>query len=146
MKVLIIHFRSAPSHDLREMSQFTRAGEIDSAGTDGVSLEMMKRRTLLEEMGHKVAICSAYQWADFPIPALEFDSEEVTQMMQNLFGPRLVDFAGVHPFPDELDLSGATPFQRKVWETTRLIPYGETRSYLWVAKQIKRPEAVRVHR
>ncbi len=46
-------------------------------------------------------------------------------------------------FPDELDLSGATPFQREVWETTRLIPYGETRSYLWVAKQIKRPGAVR---
>ncbi|MFC1966108.1 methylated-DNA--[protein]-cysteine S-methyltransferase [Chloroflexota bacterium] len=46
-------------------------------------------------------------------------------------------------FPDELDLSGATPFQHKVWEATRLIPYGETRSYLWVAEQIKRPEAVR---
>ena len=27
---------------------------------------------------------------------------------------------------------------------TRLIPYGETRSYLWVAKQIGRPGAVRV--
>ena len=46
-------------------------------------------------------------------------------------------------FPDRLDLSAATPFQRKVWETTRLIPYGETRSYLWVAEQIKRPGAVR---
>ncbi len=46
-------------------------------------------------------------------------------------------------FPDELDLTGATPFQREVWEATRLIPYGETRSYLWVAKQIKRPGAVR---
>ncbi len=46
-------------------------------------------------------------------------------------------------FPDELDLSGATPFQRKVWEITRLIPYGETRSYLWVANQIKRPRAAR---
>ena len=32
-------------------------------------------------------------------------------------------------FSDELDLSGATPFQRKVWEITRLIPYGETKSY-----------------
>ena len=41
---------------------------------------------------------------------------------------------------DKLDLP---PFQREVWETTRLIPYGETRSYLWVAKQIKRPRAVR---
>ena len=46
-------------------------------------------------------------------------------------------------FPDELDLSGATAFQRKVWETTRLIPYGETRSYAWVAEQIKQPRAVR---
>lgn len=46
-------------------------------------------------------------------------------------------------FPDELDLSGATPFQREVWEITRLIPYGETRTYLWVAEQIKRPRAPR---
>ncbi len=46
-------------------------------------------------------------------------------------------------FPDELDLSQATPFQGEVWEMTRLIPYGETRSYLWVAEQIKRPGAVR---
>ena len=36
-------------------------------------------------------------------------------------------------FPDKLDLSGGTPFQRQVWEKTRLIPYGETRSYRWVA-------------
>jgi len=46
-------------------------------------------------------------------------------------------------FPDELDLSGATPFQREVWEITMLIPYGETRSYLWVAEQIKKPGAAR---
>jgi|TARA_Y100000031_G_C8210763_1_gene380807 methylated-DNA-[protein]-cysteine S-methyltransferase len=46
-------------------------------------------------------------------------------------------------FPDELDLSEATSFQRKVWETTRLIPYGETRSYIWVAEQIKQPGAAR---
>jgi len=50
---------------------------------------------------------------------------------------------GKAAFPDELDLSGATPFQREVWEATRLIAYGETRSYLWVAEQIKRPGAVR---
>jgi len=46
-------------------------------------------------------------------------------------------------FPDELDLSEATPFQREVWEITRLIPYDETRSYSWIAEQIKRPEAAR---
>jgi len=93
MRVLIVHFRSAPGHDLKELRQPAKAGEIDSAGTDGVSLEMMKRRSLLEDMGHQVAICSAYNWADFPIPALEFDSKEVMQMMQNLFNPGLAKFA-----------------------------------------------------
>ena len=46
-------------------------------------------------------------------------------------------------FPDRLDLSEATPFQREVWAIARLISYGETRSYSWVAEQIKRPGAVR---
>jgi len=46
-------------------------------------------------------------------------------------------------FPDKLDLSRATRFQHKVWEITRLIPYGETRSYAWVAEQIKKPKAAR---
>lgn len=45
-------------------------------------------------------------------------------------------------FPDELDLSSATPFQRKVWQTARLIPYGETRSYSWLAEKIGKPKAV----
>jgi len=49
---------------------------------------------------------------------------------------------GKTAFPDELDLS-ATPFQHQVWKITRLIPYGETRSYAWVAEQIKSPKAVR---
>jgi len=46
-------------------------------------------------------------------------------------------------FPDELDLSEATPFQRQVWEQTKLIPYGETRSYAWVAEQVGKPRAAR---
>ena len=46
-------------------------------------------------------------------------------------------------FPDRLDLSAGTLFQREVWETTRLIPYRETRSYAWVASQIGRPRAAR---
>ena len=46
-------------------------------------------------------------------------------------------------FPDELDLSTATPFQRKVWQITRLIPYGETRSYGWLAEKVGKPGAAR---
>ena len=46
-------------------------------------------------------------------------------------------------FPDKLDLTRATAFQGEVWEATRLIPYGETRSYTWIARQIEKPRAVR---
>jgi len=58
---------------------------------------------------------------------------------------RLRIYFGAHKvtFPDKLDLSGATAFQREVWEITKLIPYGETRSYTRVAEQIGKPAAVR---
>ena len=46
-------------------------------------------------------------------------------------------------FPVKLDLSGVTPFQRLVWLATGLIPYGETRSYGWVAGKIGKPNAAR---
>jgi len=38
-------------------------------------------------------------------------------------------------FDDELDLAAATAFQRQVWQLARLIPYGETRSYGWIAER-----------
>jgi len=46
-------------------------------------------------------------------------------------------------FLDKLDFSQATHFQREVWETSKLIPYGETRSYACIAKQIKKAGAAR---
>lgn len=46
----------------------------------------------------------------------------------------------VFSFP--LDLKG-TVFQQKVWEALCTIPYGETRSYGEIAKQIKNPKAAR---
>ena len=36
-----------------------------------------------------------------------------------------------------------TPFQLRVWEALRAIPYGETRSYAEVARAIGKPDAVR---
>ena len=36
-----------------------------------------------------------------------------------------------------------TPFQLRVWEALRAIPYGETRSYSEVARGIGKPDAVR---
>jgi methylated-DNA-[protein]-cysteine S-methyltransferase len=37
-----------------------------------------------------------------------------------------------------LDLEG-TEFQRRVWRTLETIPYGETRSYRWLAAAVDRP-------
>jgi len=46
-------------------------------------------------------------------------------------------------FKEKMDLGGATDFELKVWDATLGIPYGETRSYAWVAKQIGNPKEVR---
>lgn len=47
------------------------------------------------------------------------------------------------PFPDALDFAAATPFQRAVWQATRQIPYGQTRSYGWLAARVGKPRAAR---
>jgi len=69
-----------------------------------------------------------------PIPD---DIKDIIERLQQYFtGYKVV-------FPDALDLTGATDFQRCVWEATREIPYGETRSYSWVAEHIGNASAVR---
>lgn len=45
-------------------------------------------------------------------------------------------------FSLKLDFNG-TSFQRQVWEALLTIPYGETRTYGQIAKQIGSPDAVR---
>jgi methylated-DNA-[protein]-cysteine S-methyltransferase len=45
-------------------------------------------------------------------------------------------------FSLKLDFLG-TEFQKKVWAALLTIPFGETRSYAQIAKQIKSPKAVR---
>lgn len=52
-------------------------------------------------------------------------------------------FAGeLRDFDLTLDLEG-TDFQRRVWRELRCIPYGETRSYSFVANALGAPKAVR---
>ena len=36
-----------------------------------------------------------------------------------------------------------SPFEKRVWKTVSQIPYGETRSYSWVAQRIGQPKAFR---
>ena len=46
-------------------------------------------------------------------------------------------------FELKADLSSLTPFMGKVLQQAESIPYGETRSYGWLAKQIGNPKASR---
>ena len=58
-------------------------------------------------------------------------------LLQAYFKGKQVDF----DFP--LNLCSGTPFQIMVWNKLREIPYGECRSYKWVAEQIGNPRAAR---
>ncbi len=46
-------------------------------------------------------------------------------------------------FRVEIDFMGATDFQLRVWQAAMKIPWGETRSYGWVAAQAGNPGASR---
>jgi O-6-methylguanine DNA methyltransferase len=46
-------------------------------------------------------------------------------------------------FKSILDLSMGTIFQRKVWDQISKIPYGELRTYKWIASEIGNSSAVR---
>lgn len=53
-------------------------------------------------------------------------------------------FAGRNPkFKVKLDLSGYTPFELKVFEQVIQIPYGEVRSYSYIAKKLGNEPAKR---
>ena len=51
--------------------------------------------------------------------------------------------SGLETFSFPLDIFQGTPFQLKVWRKLQTIPYGETRSYLWLAKAVGNPKAHR---
>ena len=46
-------------------------------------------------------------------------------------------------FDFKVDSRIGTPFQKKVWTNLRKIPFGQTRSYAWLAKAVGNPKACR---
>lgn len=50
---------------------------------------------------------------------------------------------GLKIFTVPVSFGSGTEFQRAVWTALASIPYGETRTYTWVAREIGRPGAVR---
>jgi methylated-DNA-[protein]-cysteine S-methyltransferase len=78
----------------------------------------------------RVRLAAAAEHAGLPILR-----ETARQLAEYFAGRRQV-------FELELDFAG-TEFQEKVWRALLTIPFGETRTYAQVARQIGRPKAVR---
>ncbi len=50
---------------------------------------------------------------------------------------------GKEEFTQKISFSTGTEFDRKVWLALKDIPYGETRTYKWLAEKVGRPTAAR---
>jgi O-6-methylguanine DNA methyltransferase len=46
-------------------------------------------------------------------------------------------------FSSQADVQGYTAYQKKVWAAAKNIPYGETRSYSWIARKTGKPGSAR---
>jgi methylated-DNA-[protein]-cysteine S-methyltransferase len=97
------------------------------AGLLAVTLPQSTRQQALDSLGSQVKQC---------VKSSEFFNN-LTKRFQDYYSGKITTF------PDKLDFSHATVFQRQVWTAARLIPHGETRSYGWVAGQIRKPQAAR---
>jgi O-6-methylguanine DNA methyltransferase len=86
-----------------------------------------------EEFCHRLAS----RWMTSPIKDHGLAKELREDILSYLMGKKK-DFSQY-----ELDISQATPFQKRVWLEVKKITYGHTRSYQWVAQQIGLPKAYR---
>ncbi len=70
---------------------------------------------------------------------------EIDEKAFDKLGQELKSYFAGQPvcFSEMLDASLGTPFQRRVWDRVRAIPYGATMSYSEVARQIGSPGASR---
>jgi methylated-DNA-[protein]-cysteine S-methyltransferase len=50
---------------------------------------------------------------------------------------------GIEEFTQDIELVKGTEFDTKVWLALKEVPYGETRTYKWLAEKVGRPTACR---
>jgi methylated-DNA-[protein]-cysteine S-methyltransferase len=98
-----------------------------TAGLKKIYLPEPDRSALLDRMG-----------AQFPgISCGETGFTETVQELQKYFNGE------IPCFNCPLDFAPATVFQKKVWQETRAIAYGQVRTYGWLAQAIGSPWAMR---
>jgi AraC family transcriptional regulator of adaptative response/methylated-DNA-[protein]-cysteine methyltransferase len=94
-------------------------------------LEYTDRRLLETQLGRVRKWCG-----DSVVPGENEHTREMRKQLADYFAGELREFTA------PLDVRG-TPFQEKVWAALRTIPYGETRSYGDLARQIGMPTGMR---
>jgi len=90
-------------------------------------------------LGDSAAALEADLHKEFAAAEIGTNNKELDNAVKQI----LDHLAGKQPRLDlPVDIQ-ATAFQRQVWEALRAIPYGATRSYSEIAKEIGQPKAVR---
>jgi AraC family transcriptional regulator of adaptative response/methylated-DNA-[protein]-cysteine methyltransferase len=89
--------------------------------------------------GNDEAILGRALAKEYPSATLRRDDRGLAPMAEAI-RRHLAEGAPLSQVP--LDIGG-TPFARAVWNTLRSIPYGDTRTYAEVAKEVGRPGAAR---
>ncbi len=71
------------------------------------------------------------------LPGKSAASDLAKRELAEYFRGERTEFTFATAFP------GGTEFEKKVWNVLRQVPYGETRTYKWLAEKIGRPRAFR---
>jgi len=135
-----------------EFCIFDFQGSLPAEGTDNLKIFYshidVGQASLFVSATELGLFCLLLEEAD---PALHFAAWEerfgVTFVRDpDRFRDLAVDLAGYFcglqmDFSYPLDLRGASVFERMVWDKAMQIPYGQVRSYKWVAEQIGKPNA-----
>lgn len=109
----------------------TKLGWIGLSGSDaGISratLPQTSKGLAYREVGNEAdsSLCSNLYF------------EQIIEELLNYFRGQRVEFA------EKLDIANYSPFEQTVWEATRKIQYGQTKSYAEISRQIGKPFAHR---
>ncbi len=110
----------------------TPVGKVGLALRDG---SVVRCDTGTDERRFRRALSDAFRRARLQRGGTLIDQAS-SQVQEYLTGTRTSFDIPVAP-------EGGTPFQRSVWAALRTIPYGQTRSYRWVAAAVGNPRAAR---
>lgn len=121
----------------RELPQLSFATHDSPLGTIGLAATTHGLSLLMLRMPAAAFVPYLERTFGQPPAAGGREFDRIRLFLDRYFAGKRITFDG--PF-DPVD---GTPFQRRVWATLLTIPYGEVRSYRWLADTVGHPGAYR---